>query len=145
MQPTVLGRPPLSSGSTPATLAHSMPPGGLAPHRIHYIRAAHRGRFSAKSKRPASNLNRGFPGRDRLRRMPDLVEGARHFREWGRIGTQERHGLDCFEDAGLAADAMVALYRAKRAEAGHQLTETSQPPSTLLSPSLHGTGGDTFP
>lgn len=37
-----------------------------------------------------------------------------------RLGTQGRHRIDCFEDAGRAADAMVTLYRAKQ-KRGYQL------------------------
>ncbi|WP_322864771.1 WGR domain-containing protein (plasmid) [Aquicoccus sp. G2-2] len=36
----------------------------------------------------------------RLRLMPDLFGGVSLLREWGRIGTQGRHRIDCFEDAG---------------------------------------------
>ena len=52
--------------------------------------------------------------------MPDLFGGMSLLREWGRIGTQGRHRIDCFEDAGRAADAMVTLYRAKQ-KRGYQL------------------------
>ncbi|MEL6101356.1 MAG: WGR domain-containing protein [Pseudomonadota bacterium] len=41
-------------------------------------------------------------------------------REWGRIGTQGRHRIELLEDAGRAADAMVAVYRAKQ-KRGYQL------------------------
>jgi predicted DNA-binding WGR domain protein len=51
---------------------------------------------------------------------PDLFGGMSLLREWGRIGTQGRHRIDCFEDAGRAADAMVTLYRAKQ-KRGYQL------------------------
>ncbi|MEY8834806.1 WGR domain-containing protein [Phaeobacter italicus] len=61
----------------------------------------------------------------RLRLMPDLFGGVSLLREWGRIGTQGRHRIDCFEDLGRAADAMSALYRAKL-KRGYQLTETFQ-------------------
>jgi predicted DNA-binding WGR domain protein len=32
----------------------------------------------------------------RLRLMPDLFGGVSLLREWGRIGTQGRHRIDCF-------------------------------------------------
>ena len=50
----------------------------------------------------------------RLRLMPDLFGGVSHQREWGRIGTQGRHRIELFEDAGRAANAMTTLYRAKQ-------------------------------
>ena len=56
----------------------------------------------------------------RLRLMPDLFGGVSLLREWGRIGTQGRHQIELFEDAGRAADAMVSLYRAKQ-KRGYQL------------------------
>lgn len=56
----------------------------------------------------------------RLRLMPDLFGGVSLLREWGRIGTQGRLRIECFEDAGSAADAMAALYRAKQ-KRGYQL------------------------
>lgn len=56
----------------------------------------------------------------RLRLMPDLFGGVSLLREWGRIGTQGRHRIELFEDAGGAADAMSALYRAKQ-KRGYQL------------------------
>lgn len=60
----------------------------------------------------------------RLRLMPNLFGAL--LREWGRIGTQGRHRIELFEDAGSAADAMSALYRTKQ-KRGYQLTETFQP------------------
>ena len=57
---------------------------------------------------PENNMYRFY----RLRLMPDLVGGVSLLRDWGRIGTQGRHRIELFEDAGRAADAMVALYRA---------------------------------
>lgn len=59
---------------------------------------------------PEANMYRFY----RLRLMPDLFGGVSLLREWGRIGTQGRHRIELFEDAGRAADAMVTLYRAKR-------------------------------
>ena len=56
----------------------------------------------------------------RLRLMPDLFGGVSLLREWGRIGTQGRHRIDCFKDAGRAVDAMVALYHVKQ-KRGYQL------------------------
>ena len=56
----------------------------------------------------------------RLRLMPDLFGGVSLLREWGRIGTQGRHRIELFEDAGSAANAMVALYRSKLRR-GYQL------------------------
>lgn len=53
--------------------------------------------------------------------MPDLFGGVSLLREWGRIGTQGRHRIELFEDAGRAADAMIALYWAKQ-KRGYQLT-----------------------
>ncbi|MFG6637776.1 WGR domain-containing protein [Sulfitobacter sp. 1A12126] len=50
----------------------------------------------------------------RLRLMPDLFGGVSLLREWGRIGTQGRHRIELFEDAGRAANAMTTLYRAKQ-------------------------------
>ena len=50
----------------------------------------------------------------RPRLMPDLFGGVSLLREWGRIGTHGRHRIELFEDAGSAADAMIALYRAKQ-------------------------------
>lgn len=50
----------------------------------------------------------------RLRLMPDLFGGVSLLREWGRIGTQGRHRIELFADAGSAADAMITLYRAKQ-------------------------------
>ena len=50
----------------------------------------------------------------RLRLMPDLFGGVSLLREWSRIGTHGRHRIELFEDAGSAADAMIALYRAKQ-------------------------------
>ena len=40
--------------------------------------------------------------------MPDLFGGVSLLREWGRIGTQGRHRIELFEDAGSAADASQA-------------------------------------
>lgn len=56
----------------------------------------------------------------RLRLMPDLFGGVSLLREWGRIGTQGRHRIELFEDAGCATDAMIALYRAKQ-KRGYQV------------------------
>ena len=56
----------------------------------------------------------------RLGLMSDLFGGVPLLREWGRIGTQGRHRIESFEDAGNAADAMIALYRAKQ-KRGYQL------------------------
>ena len=56
----------------------------------------------------------------RLRLMPDLFGDVSLLREWGRIGTQGRHRIDCFEDEGSAANAMIALFRAKQ-KRGYQL------------------------
>ena len=56
----------------------------------------------------------------RLRLMPDLFGGVSLLREWGRIGTQARHRIELFEDAGRATDAMAVLYRAKQ-KRGYQL------------------------
>jgi len=50
----------------------------------------------------------------RLRLMPDLFGGVSLLREWGSIGTQGRHRIELFEDAGRAANAMTTLYRAKQ-------------------------------
>ena len=57
----------------------------------------------------------------RWRLMPDLFGGMSLLREWGRIGTQGRHRVGCFEDAVQAADAMAALYRTKQ-KRGYQLS-----------------------
>lgn len=65
---------------------------------------------------PEANMYRFY----RLRLMPDLFGGVSLLREWGRIGTKGRHRIELFEDAGYAADAMVALYRAKQ-KRGYQL------------------------
>ena len=59
---------------------------------------------------PETNMYRFY----RLRLMPDLIGGVSLLREWGRIGTRGRYRIDCFRDAGRAADAMVTLYRAKQ-------------------------------
>ena len=59
---------------------------------------------------PDANMYRFY----RLRLMPDLFGGVSLLREWGRIGTQGRHRIELFADAGSAADAMVTLYHAKR-------------------------------
>jgi predicted DNA-binding WGR domain protein len=56
----------------------------------------------------------------RMRLMPDVFGGVSLLREWGRIGTQGRHKIECFKDAGRAVDAMVALYHAKQ-KRGYQL------------------------
>lgn len=50
----------------------------------------------------------------RLRLLPDLFGGVSLMREWGRIGTQGRHRIDCFEDAGRAADAMATILSTRR-------------------------------
>lgn len=65
---------------------------------------------------PESNMYRFY----RLRLMPDLFGGVSLLREWGRIGTQGRHRIELFEDAGRAANAMTTLYRAKQ-KRGYQL------------------------
>ena len=52
-----------------------------------------------------SNMYRFY----RLRLMPDLFGGVSLLREWGRIGTQGRHRIELFEDAGSAANAMTCL------------------------------------
>jgi len=59
---------------------------------------------------PEANMYRFY----RMRILPDLFGGVSLLREWGRIGTQGRHRIDLFKDAGQAADAMVALYRKKQ-------------------------------
>ena len=59
---------------------------------------------------PEANMYRFY----RMRLLPDLFGGVSLIREWGRIGTQGRHRIDLFRDAGQAADAMLALYRAKQ-------------------------------
>ena len=65
---------------------------------------------------PEANMYRYY----RLRLMPDLFGGMSLLREWGRIGTEGRLRIECFEDEGRAADAMMELYRAKRRR-GYQL------------------------
>ena len=65
---------------------------------------------------PEANMYRLY----RVRLMPDLFGGVSLLREWGRIGIQGRKRIEMFEDAGRAADAMVALYRAKQ-KRGYQL------------------------
>ena len=65
---------------------------------------------------PEANMYRFY----RLRLMPDLFGGVSLLREWGRIGTQGRHRIDCFENAGRAVNAMVALYQAKQ-KRGYEL------------------------
>ena len=65
---------------------------------------------------PETNMYRFY----RLRLMPDLFGGVSLLREWGRIGTQGRHRVELFRDMGSAADAMAALYHAKR-KRGYQL------------------------
>lgn len=59
---------------------------------------------------PEANMYRFY----RMRLLPDLFGGVSLIREWGRIGTQGRHRIDLFKDAGQAADAILALYRAKQ-------------------------------
>ena len=59
---------------------------------------------------PEANMHRFY----RLRLMPDLFGGVSLLREWGRIGTQGRHRIELFADAGRAADALAALYQAKQ-------------------------------
>ncbi len=65
---------------------------------------------------PDANMYRFY----RMRLLPDLFGGVSLLREWGRIGTQGRHRIELFEDAGHAADAMLTLYRAKQ-KRGYQL------------------------
>ena len=55
----------------------------------------------------------------RLRLLPDLFGGVSLLREWGRIGTQGQHRIELFEDTGQAADAMLAVYRAKEKRGYH--------------------------
>ncbi len=57
----------------------------------------------------------------RLRLLPDLFGGVSLLREWGRIGTQGRHRIELFADAGQAADAMLSVYLSKQ-KRGYQLT-----------------------
>lgn len=59
---------------------------------------------------PEVNMYRFY----RVRLMPDLFGGVSLLREWGRIGTQGRHRIELFEDEGRAADAMSAIYQAKK-------------------------------
>lgn len=59
---------------------------------------------------PETNMFRFY----RLRLLPDLFGGVSLLREWGRIGTQGRHRIELFSDAGQAADAMLAVYRLKQ-------------------------------
>lgn len=59
---------------------------------------------------PEANMYRFY----RLRLLPDLFGGVSLLREWGRIGTQGRHRIELFADAGQAADAMLAVYRSKQ-------------------------------
>lgn len=59
---------------------------------------------------PETNMFRFY----RLRLLPDLFGGVSLLREWGRIGTQGRHRIELFPDAGQAADAMLAVYRSKQ-------------------------------
>lgn len=59
---------------------------------------------------PDANMYRFY----RLRLLPDLFGGVSLLREWGRIGTQGRHRVELFVDAGQAADAMAALYETKQ-------------------------------
>ena len=70
---------------------------------------------------PEANMYRFY----RLRLMPDLFGGVSLLREWGRIGTQGRHRIELFDDAGRAADAMAVLYAAKQ-KRGYQLTGISR-------------------
>ncbi|WP_299832565.1 WGR domain-containing protein [uncultured Roseobacter sp.] len=65
---------------------------------------------------PETNMYRFY----RLRLLPDLFGGVSLLREWGRIGTQGRHMIELFADAGQAADAMHAVYRSKQ-KRGYQL------------------------
>ncbi|MBO9403403.1 WGR domain-containing protein [Shimia sp. R9_3] len=65
---------------------------------------------------PEANMYRFY----RLRLMPDLFGGVSLLREWGRIGTQGRHRIELFADAGQAANAMAELFRAKQ-KRGYQL------------------------
>jgi predicted DNA-binding WGR domain protein len=65
---------------------------------------------------PNANMYRFY----RLRLMPDLFGGVSLLREWGRIGTQGRHRIELFADAGQAADTMLAVYRSKQ-KRGYQL------------------------
>lgn len=66
---------------------------------------------------PETNMYRFY----RLRLMPDLFGGVSLLREWGRIGTQGRHRIELFADAGSAADAMLSVYRSKQRR-GYHLT-----------------------
>lgn len=59
---------------------------------------------------PEQNMYRFY----RLRRQADLFGGVTLFREWGRIGTSGRQKTDSFEDAGQAANALLALVRTKK-------------------------------
>jgi len=59
---------------------------------------------------PEANMYRFY----RMRLLPDLFGGVSLIREWGRLGTQGRHRIDLFKDAGLAVDAMLTLYRTKQ-------------------------------
>lgn len=72
---------------------------------------------------PEANMYRYY----RLRLLPDLFGGVSLLREWGRIGTQGRHRIDLFTDAGQAANAMIAIYRSKR-KRGYQPVENPGPP-----------------
>lgn len=65
---------------------------------------------------PEANMYRFY----RMRLMPDLFGGVSLLREWGRIGTRGRQRVELFEDAGSAADAMIALCRTKQ-KRGYQL------------------------
>lgn len=65
---------------------------------------------------PDANMYRFY----RLRLMPDLFGGVSLLREWGRIGTQGRHRIELFVDAGQATDVMLNVYRVKQ-KRGYQL------------------------
>jgi predicted DNA-binding WGR domain protein len=65
---------------------------------------------------PEANMYRFY----RMRLMPDLFGGVSLLKEWGRIGTQGRHRIELFTDAGQAADAMAKVYCAKQ-KRGYQL------------------------
>ena len=66
---------------------------------------------------PEANMYRFY----RLRLLPDLFGGVSLLREWGRIGTQGRHRIELYADAGEAAAAMLSVYSSKQ-KRGYQLT-----------------------
>ncbi len=51
---------------------------------------------------PQANMYRFY----RMRLLPDLFGGVSLLREWGGIGTQRRHQIELFTDAGQATDAI---------------------------------------